>query len=824
MPKVTAASFYPSRRLPLPLGLSLSVLALAAAPWAVAESTPTAAANYHKKVAPILEKYCYDCHGNGLEKGKVSFDTFASDKDMLAKRDLWLAALKNVRAGMMPPREEGAEDFRPNAEELATLTNWIKFEAFGTDVKNPDPGRVTVRRLNRIEYRNTISDLMGIDFNSEVEFPPDDTGGGFDNNGDVLTISPLLMEKYLAAAEKIVETAVPKVYRELRERTVSGREIRGSDGANGDRLSVRKPARISRSFSAEVADKYRVTVEFEVRGSFDFDAGKARFVGKIDGEEKFTENIAWSERRTVRHEYELAWKAGNHTVSFEVEPEPVETESSGTGGTGGQASTFVTVRVASVQVVGPLSPEHWQVAKNHPRFFPDGAAPADPAKRDAYAQKVLRTFASKAFRRPVDEPHLKQLVEVARKVYSLPGKTFEEGIQRAMMAVLSSPRFLFRVEEPEAKYASQPIAPVDEYSLASRLSYFLWSTMPDAELMALADKGELRKNLKPQVTRMLKDAKAQAFVKHFTGQWLQARDVESVPINARVVLGPNAPRNRDGRIEFDGQFRRWMRSETEMYFDYVIKEDRSLLELIDSDYTFLNERLAQHYGIPDVKGENLRYTKLPEGSVRGGVLTQGTVLAVTSNPTRTSPVKRGLFILENILGTPPPPAPPNVPDLEESKDRFKGREPKLAEMLAVHRENKLCSSCHERMDPLGLAMENFNALGSWRDKDAGQPIEAGGKLVTGEPFADVRELKKIIVKNHASDVYHCLTEKLMTYALGRGVEYYDTQAIDEIVAALEKDGGKMSTLLMGVIESAPFQKQRTQSTKASAVSLVAPAR
>ncbi len=789
----------------------------------MAGPTPTAAENYHKKVAPILEKYCFDCHGNGLDKGKVSFDAFASDQEMLAKRDLWLAALKNVRAGMMPPREEGAEDFRPNAEEMATLTNWIKFEAFGTDVKNPDPGRVTVRRLNRIEYRNTISDLMGIDFNSEVEFPPDDTGNGFDNNGDVLTISPLLMEKYLAAAEKIVETAVPKVHRELRERTVSGREIRGSDG-NGDRMSVRKAAKISRSFSAEVADKYRVTVELEVRGSFDFDAGKARFVGKIDGVEKFAENVAWSERRTIRHEYELDWKAGNHTVSFEMEPLSVEAESSGVGGSGGQASTFVTVRVASVQVVGPLSPEHWQVAKNHPRFFPDGAAPAEPAQRDAYAQKVLRLFATKAFRRPVDEPHLKQLVDVARKVYSLPGKTFEEGIQRAMMAVLSSPRFLFRVEEPEAAYASQPIAPIDEYSLASRLSYFLWSTMPDAELIAAAEKGELRKNLKAQVTRMLKDPKAQAFVKHFTGQWLQARDVESVPINARVVLGPNAPRNRDGRIEFDGQFRRWMRSETEMYFDHIIKEDRSLLELIDSDYTFLNERLAQHYGIPDVKGESLRYTKLPEGSVRGGVLTQGTVLAVTSNPTRTSPVKRGLFILENILGTPPPPAPPNVPDLEESKDRFKGREPKLAEMLAVHRENKLCSSCHERMDPLGLAMENFNALGAWREKDAGQPIEAGGKLVTGEPFADVRELKKIIVKNHASDVYHCLTEKLMTYALGRGVEYYDTQAIDEIVAALEKDGGKMSTLLMGVIESAPFQKQRTQSTKASAVSLVAPVR
>ncbi len=719
----------------------------------------------------------------------------------------------------MPPREEGVEDFRPTAAEVETLSHWIKFDAFGADLKNPDPGRVTVRRLNRIEYRNTISDLMGIDFNSEVEFPADDSGNGFDNNGDVLTISPLLMEKYLAAAEKVVETAVPRVAREIRERSASGKDFKGPDG-NGDRLSVTKPAKVSRSFSVEEADKYRVTVELEVRGSFDFDAGHCKLVCRVDGTEMFAEDVVWSERKTLKHELELDWKAGNHTVTFEVVPLEPNAGNTDAGGSLGKQSTFVVARVASVQVRGPLSPEHWAVPKNHARFFPDGPAPEDPAKRDAYAAKVLRTFATKAFRRPVDDAHVKQLVAVARQVYTHGGKTFEEGIGRAMMAVLASPRFLFRVEEPEAKFAKEAIAPVDEYALASRLSYFLWSTMPDAELMQLAAKGELRKELRPQVARMLKDEKAKAFTKHFTGQWLQARDVESVPINARVVLGPSAPRNRDGRIEFDGQFRRWMRAETEMYFEHVIREDRSVLELIDSDYTFLNEKLAQHYGVDGVKGENLRLVKLPPDSVRGGILTQGTVLAVTSNPTRTSPVKRGLFILENILGTPPPPAPPNVPDLEESKDRFKGREPKLSEMLAVHRENKLCSSCHERMDPLGLAMENFNALGSWRDTEAGQKIEAAGKLVTGEKFADVRELKKVIVRDRASDVYHCLTEKLMTYALGRGVEYYDMQTIDGIVANLEKDGGKMSTLLLGVIESAPFQKQRTQSTPAAAVSLV----
>jgi len=472
-----------------------------------------------------------------------------------------------------------------------------------------------------------------------------------------------------------------------------------------------------------------------------------------------------------------------------------------------------------VKVQGPLSEVHWTTPENYARFLPDGPSPSEPAAREAYAEKVLRSFATRAFRRPVEEVRLKQLVRIARETYTADGRSFEEGVGRAMMAVLASPRFLFRVEEPEAKQAKGGVAPVDDYALASRLSYFLWSTMPDDELMELAGRGALRTNLRAQVDRMLKDAKAQAFIKNFTGQWLQARDVESVPINARVVLGPNGPsamKNQQGRIEFDGTMRRLMRNETEMYFEHVIREDRSVLELVDSDYAFLNERLASFYGVPGVKGDSLRLVKLPADSVRGGIITQGTVLAVTSNPTRTSPVKRGLFILENILGTPPPPAPPNVPDLEESKEKFKGREPKLSEMLAVHRENKLCSSCHERMDPLGLAMENFNALGGWRDTDAGQPIEAAGQLVTGEKFADVREMKKVIARERATDVYRCLTEKLLMYALGRGLEYYDTQTVDAIVARLQQENGRMSVLLHGVVESVPFQKTRLERVEKTA--------
>jgi hypothetical protein len=484
----------------------------------------------------------------------------------------------------------------------------------------------------------------------------------------------------------------------------------------------------------------------------------------------------------------------------------------------------VTVRIATVQVRGPLDPKYWTTPENYARFFPEGPAPEDANARERYAADLLKRFATRAFRRPVDDAKVKQLVGIAQGVYAEKGKTFEEGIGRAMMAVLGSPRFLFRVEQPDSATKGDRFALVDEHALASRLSYFLWSTMPDDELFALADRGELRRELRPQLARMLKDPKSQAFVRNFTGQWLQARDVEFVPINARVVLGPNAPRNRDGRIDFDSVFRKLMRSETEMYFEHVIKEDCSILDLVDSDYAFLNERLAQHYGVPGVTGENMRLVKLPPESPRGGVLTQGTILAVTSNPTRTSPVKRGLFILENILGTPPPPPPPDIPDLEEAKKEFSGREPKLSELLAVHRSNKLCSSCHQRMDPLGLAMENFNALGSWRDTDARQPIEPAGQLVTGEKFADVRELKQVLRRDRKMDIYQCLTEKMMTYALGRGLEYYDTHTVDEIAARLDREGGRMSVLLTGIVESAAFQKQRREIAPAQTVTLTSPAR
>jgi len=816
----------------------------------VAPSAPPAAAvRFHADIEPLLEKYCYDCHGNGARKGRVAFDEFSSDSDLLTRCELWLKALKNVRAGLMPPKEDDDAALRPTAAEIEKLARWIKYDAFALDAANPDPGRVTARRLNRAEYHNTIRDLMGVTFDSEVEFPPDDTGGGFDNNGDVLTLPPLLLEKYLAAAETIVERAVPREPKVMRERVAAGRDFRGEQGGNGDQMSAKRAAHVAHKFKTDQTGTYRLAIEVEARGSFDFDPAHCTLTCRVDGEEKFTEDIVWHERKAFHHDYEYKWGPGEHVVAFELKPAaeadreapatrthsernigegpafPRPVSSPAKNGPRG-SPTRLDVRIASVQLRGPIEPQFWVASENYARFFPSGPAPEKAAQRDRYASDVLRRFATRAFRRPVGEPTVQRLATIARSVYTQPGRTFEDGVRHAMMAVLASPRFLFRIENaspvPIATSAVKPLpafAPIDEYALASRLSYFLWSTMPDETLSGLAQRGELRANLRAQVARMLKDARAQQFVRDFTGQWLQARDIEFVPINARAIYGGAPPpvlRTREGRFEFDSVLRKLMRSETEMFFDYIVREDRSVLELIDSDYTFLNEKLAAVYGVPGVAGEELRLVKLPPESARGGVLTQGTVLAVTSNPTRTSPVKRGLFVLENFLGTPPPPPPMAVPALEDAKKRFDGREPKLSEMLAVHRADKLCSSCHSRMDPLGLAFENFNALGLWREADAGQSIDPAGQLITGEKFADVRELKRVLTHGRREDFYRCLTEKLLTYALGRGLEYYDLETLDQIVARLDREDGRMSALLDGVIESAAFQKMRTQSSGAVA--------
>jgi len=774
----------------------LLVLAIVGRPAAANDAQ--AAERYRKDVQPILSKYCFDCHANGEKRGNVSFDTLKSDDELVGKRELWHAVLKNTRANIMPP----ARRERPTAEEQKVLERWIKYSAFGLDPKDPDPGRVTLRRLNRIEYRNTIRDLLGADYDTDKEFPPDDIGYGFDNIGDVLSFSPLLAEKYIAAAKNIVGAAVPTV-----GKVMPVTELTGIPKKNT--LSFTNGGKLEYSFQVDKAGDYHLVVEAMVRGSFEFDPSRVQLVCNLDGQEKLQEEHGWQSMKKLRYEFKGHWQPGEeHRFELELTQLPPAKEGAG------KKKGTTNLQGISVRLEGPLEGKDWPYLKNYERIFFRGEAPAAAAERRKYAREVLERFVRKAFRRPADDITLDRLANIAELAYKQPDKNFEQGVSQALVAVLASPRFLFRMEETDPKTPKgAAFAYIDEYSLASRLSYLLWSTMPDDELFRLAERGELRANLQSQVQRMLKDARAGELSRNFAGQWLKARNVDHVPLNAPVILKQEGSA---ARVKLDAELRKAIRLETELFFDHIVRTDRSVLEMIDSDYTFLNEPLAHFYGIPGVKGKEMGKVTLPKDSPRGGVLTHASVLMVTSNPTRTSPVKRGLFVLDNFLGAPPPPPPADldIPNLDQAAEGAKG-EPTMRELLALHRSVPLCASCHSRMDPLGLGLENFNALGMYRDKEHGQTIDAGGKLITGETFTSVHELKRILKDSRRRDFYYCLTEKFLTYALGRGPEYYDVEAIDRIAEQLERDEGRFSTLLMGVIESAPFQKRRNSTADAS---------
>lgn len=761
---------------------------------------------YPTNVQKILTTYCYDCHGDGMDKGKVAFDQFTSRNQVLTNRELFFNALKNVRAGIMPPQKKP----RPDAQEQQELAEWIKTGVFQIDEQNPDPGRVTLRRLNRVEYHNTIRDLTGYDFKVDDELPPDDTGYGFDTIGDVLTLSPLLLEKYMSAAELITREAVPRLPRVAAEKSLEGAEFHGT--GDPDHISFYEPAELSHTFKAELPGKYRLKLGLEVRGQFEFDPGRCRAVLKSDGQPVWTNEFTWQNGKKYTFEVIQQWRAGDHGLSLVVEP-LVPSE---------KKQNDLKLKLRQIVVSGPEDGIHGARPKGWDLFF--WKDPPEKAKeRREYARQVLSRFAARAFRRPVDDKTLGRLVSIAEATYKTKGKRFEDGIAEAMIPLLASPRFLFRIEQTESAAAQAKYPALDEYALASRLSYFLWSTMPDEQLCDLAGRHELRRNLDKQLERMIADPRSDAFVDNFVGQWLQVRDIDGININERVVLARDRGQERqleqrfkrfrelqaipkekrtpeeqaelqkmiDERrkrqnaesFELDDGLRRAMREETQMTFGYVMHENRSVLELVQSDYTFLNAKLARHYGMTNVDGGQMRRVELPADSPRGGVLTDGSVLIVTSNPTRTSPVKRGLFVLDNILGMPPPPPPANVPPLEDSEKEFKDHQPTLRETLEIHRNKPLCSSCHNRMDPLGLAMENFNALGMWREHERGEPIDAGGKLITGETFEDIRQVKQTIVTQHRRDFYRCLTEKLLTYALGRGLEYTMWQPSTRLLTA-----------------------------------------
>ena len=684
--------------------------------------------------------------------------------------------MHNLRTGEMPPDNKP----QPTPQQRDMLVSWIDSTIFRVDCANPDPGRVTLHRLNRVEYNNTIHDLLGVTFQPADDFPADDSGYGFDNIGDVLSLPPILLEKYLAAAERILNAALitdPVEHATMRipAKTMGpdpGKELVG----NGVK-SLLSNRNITASYKAFDSGEFLLRVR-----AYGQQAGPdpARMEIHVDGKSVKVHDVKAVENAPRIYEIRVPLTAGERKISiafindfYQVSKDPKKT--------GKDRNLFVDY----LEVVAP--PDSIPLPESHQRIF--GQKTGKPTDR---TRTILRAFATRAYRRPVSDAEVARLVAFVDMGLKN-GEKFERSVQIALQAVLVSPHFLFRGELQPEPNNPHLVHPINEYALASRLSYFLWSSMPDDELFTEAGKGTLRKNLEAQVKRMLRDRKSRALVDNFAGQWLQLRNLR--------LMSPDP----EEYPEFDDELRQAMQKETELFFEAIMRDDRSVLDFLSADYTFVNERLARHYKLPGVKGAEFQRVSLV-GTPRRGLLTQGSVLTLTSNPTRTSPVKRGKWVLENILGTPPPPPPPEVPELSEAKEKVLAGT--LRQRMEQHREDPICASCHARMDPIGFGLENFNGVGGWRDKDGKFPIEPGGKLVSGEEFSGPTELSRILAGRKKEEFIRCLSEKMLTYALGRGLEFYDRCAVEEIAREVASKGYEFSALILEVVRSTPFQKRR----------------
>jgi hypothetical protein len=728
----------------------------------------------------LFETYCYDCHGDGLRKGGMALDRLIDAGEGAEQRHQWEKTWKIVRHELMPPADEA----QPTEDERLAITRWIEENQFGVDRENPDPGRVTIRRLNRMEYEYTITDLFGVELKEEGTYssdgavaqtrlrdmlPPDDTAFGFDNIGDFQTLSPALLEKYFNIAEFVVDQVVSTAGPQVPVKDVS-RQLRS------ERISAEKRTNHRVGLEIEHPGRYAVEVRFSLGGWREFGGG-FDFSLSADGRELTRELIEVGGQRTHLYTHEVELAAG--PASIDLTTVAVKPDAEG---------NMVHLELhPRIRLTGPLDGQVLEYPEPHRRIFFNGTAPADEVARRAYAGDILRRVADRAFRRPVDEPRLERLTQIA-----MGNDSFEAGIGQAISAILASPKFLFRAEtQPQPDDPSQ-VHPLDEYALASRLSYLLWLSLPDEELTSLAAAGELRENLEAQVRRMLDDPKASRFIEDFPGQWLRTRNVLMTPIS-----------RRDGEIN---HLRHSMKKETEMLFEHIVRNDVDLVELVTADYTFVDKPLADFYGLKNHPGGGFQKVDLAPETRRGGILTHGSFLIATSNPNRTSPVKRGLFVLENLLAAEPPPPPPDTPVLDESPTP--GEEPKsVREQLAVHRENKACASCHAHFDPIGLVLENYDIVGKWRDDERGVPIEPDEVTVTGQKLTGIDDLRDFFA--HRKDrFYRGAGEKLLTYALGRGVDPMDAPTIDAVAATLEEKGGRFFPLLMAVIESPQFQNRR----------------
>ena len=766
---------------------SLAVVALGAAPWGFAQTGGAASAR------ALTDEYCVVCHDQQQKTGGVSlegmdFSHVGANAEVLEK------VARKVGSGQMPPA--GME--HPTDAISAGFVKWLEDALDRNASLNPNPGRPAAHRLNRAEYSNAIRDLLGLDIQAGATLPVDDSGYGFDNIGDVLSVSPALLERYMSAARRVSRMAVGDPSMKPSEEEFSARTLTGGRSGRNERISDDLP--------------------FDSRGGMAF-----QYYFPLDAEYQIRVKLSNGGDAAPPYEIRIPVRAGLRTVGVAFPRDDSKAEVANPGGRGGfgggagrgaapatppssemdlqldgagikrfEVRGAAMAQLDKVTIAGPYNVTARGETPSRQRIFV--CSPSTAADEGPCARIILSNLARRAFRRPVTDADVKPLMafyDVGRK-----DGGFDHGIEESLRAVLVSPDFLFRIErDAPAKAAS--VVRVSDLDLASRLSFFLWSSIPDQELLDLAEKGKLHDpaTLSQQVRRMLDDPRSESLVTNFAGQWLYLRN-----------LAGQRP-DPDAFPEFDESLRQAFREETDLFFQSFLREDRSITEMLDANYTYVNQRLAQHYGIPNIYGSQFRRVTLTDPN-RGGLLGQGSILTVTSYPDRTSVVQRGKWILENLLGTPPPPPPANVPDLKAH-----GQDGKPLTMRAAmeqHRADPICASCHARMDPLGFAMENYDGVGKWRTEDAGRTIDVSGTLPDGTKFSGPAGLKKALETKDRDAFIATVTSKLLTYALGRGLQYYDEPTVRAIDREAARDNDTLPALINAIVKSTPFQMRRTE--------------
>ncbi len=769
----------------------------------------------------LLDRYCVTCHNERLRTAGLTLDT-VDLANVAAEAEVWEMVVRKLRADAMPP---GGRP-RPDRGASAALVTWLETALDRAAAERPDPGRrPAIHRLNRTEYANAVGALLGLEVDARELLPADDTDvHGFDNIADVLSTSPALLERYMSAARKVSRLAiglapagpslrtydvpqelfqVARMSEDLPFGSRGGFAIRHHFPVDGEYV-IR--VRLQRSLYGHVrgiATRHELDLRlagallqrFSVGGVDAGDPPPSGFGGTIDASPEWEK---YASEADAGLEVRVPVTAGTHVVGVSFVPQVWAAEDVRQPrhtGFGADTSAMLDSdpAVESVEIGGPYGVDGPGETPSRERVFV--CRPTGPSDETRCATTILSTLARRAYRRPVTGADIETLLGFYN---ARPGASFDARIQLGLQMILADPEFLFRVEYDPPDLADGTAYRISDLDLASRLSFFLWSSIPDDELLDVAIRGELADPavLRQQVRRMLADARSRALVENFAGQWLVLRNIRDVEPDPDLLP------------EFDENLREAFQRETELFVESQLRDDRSVVDLLNADYTFLNERLARHYGIPNVYGSHLRRVRVDEAQ-RGGLLGHGSLLTVTSYPNRTSPVLRGKWLLENILGSPPPEPPPDVPALEERGSD--GQPQSVRARLEAHRENPVCAACHAPMDPLGFALENFDAIGMWRSTDAGTPIDASGTLPGGREFQGFAGLRELLVTEYRDQFVSTVIERLLTYALGRGLQYYDAPAVRQIQQAAASSDHRWSSIILGIVESTPFQMRRAES-------------